>query len=340
MQFFMNEHSCRARTMSTILAIIDTISDRAPSGSDEIISFARELASCESLNIIVIVAGENPNDQAKALTRHGHRVIVIAHESFRYPNPDLLARECILLAEELRPRYICLPHTMRGCQAATQIAVAARYSCITAVESFRWYETAPVFKRSMFNGKVFVELSIAGPGVFTVLPGSYPRPKIGEECRIRPPLEVRTSLAPSPVKPHSIMESDGGAEKLEEADVIVAAGRGIGSRDNLELIAAVAKLFPNSAVGASRTICDLKWLPHGRQVGVTGKTVSPRLYLACGISGAQQHIAGIRGSQLIISVNKDPQAAIFDISDYIVVEDLNRFLPALLEKYREIFSRG
>ncbi|HEY6008817.1 MAG TPA: electron transfer flavoprotein subunit alpha/FixB family protein [Geobacteraceae bacterium] len=123
--------------------------------------------------------------------------------------------------------------------------------------------------------------------------------------------------------------------KLEDAEVLVAAGRGVGKRENLALLEEVVRLFPSAAIGASRPICDLKWLPLSRQVGVTGRTVAPRLYLACGISGSQQHLAGIRGAQCIVAINSDPQAAIFSVADYIVVDDLLGFLPQLVKKHHE-----
>lgn len=324
--------------METILAVIDTVSGRIPSSAAELISFAREISSDRPGEIITILAGEDPGEEARVLSGYGCRVIALSHESLRYPNSELLARECINLVGEFSPRYICLPHTTRGCQAAARIATAAGLFCITAVESFRREKDGDIFLRSMYNGKIHAELKInAAPAVLTVLPGSYPPPEPGSTIT-KGDVEIRMAGEVSPVTPLSIEETDVDTERLEEADVIVAAGRGIGTKENLELVTAVARLFPNSAVGASRTICDLKWLPHSRQVGVTGKTVSPRLYLACGISGSQQHVAGMKGSQLIVAVNKDPQAAIFDVSDYIIIEDLNRFLPALLDQHRKKYS--
>ncbi len=125
---------------------------------------------------------------------------------------------------------------------------------------------------------------------------------------------------------------------LREAEVIVAAGRGIGSEETLDLIHRLAALFPRSAVAGSRPLCDLGWLAYNRQVGQTGSTVRPRLYLACGISGAYQHIAGMKDSGFIVSINRDPQAAIGQWSDLRIEEDLKTFLPLLIEavrKYRE-----
>ena len=120
---------------------------------------------------------------------------------------------------------------------------------------------------------------------------------------------------------------------LEEASAIVAAGRGIGKAANLDLLRDTAGMLKNSALGGSRPACDAGWLPYSRQVGETGRHVDPQLYLACGISGSRQHLAGIKNAKTVIAVNSDPQAAIFGRADYGIVEDLLRFLPVLIEKY-------
>jgi electron transfer flavoprotein alpha subunit len=119
--------------------------------------------------------------------------------------------------------------------------------------------------------------------------------------------------------------------RIAEAEVLVAAGHGVGGPENLDLIRRLAALFPKSAVAGSRIACDLGWLEYQRQVGVTGATVSPRLYIACGISGAVQHVAGMRGSGFVVAINKDPAAAIFREADVCIVDDLTRFIPAFIE---------
>jgi electron transfer flavoprotein alpha subunit len=122
---------------------------------------------------------------------------------------------------------------------------------------------------------------------------------------------------------------------LAQADVIVSAGRGIGKRENLDLIHRLAELFPRSAVGGSRPICDLGWLGYKHQIGQTGATVTPKLYIACGISGASQHLAGMRGAHFIVGINTDPHAAIFNVADVVVAEDVTTFIPTLLKAYQE-----
>ncbi len=122
---------------------------------------------------------------------------------------------------------------------------------------------------------------------------------------------------------------------IEEADVIVAAGKGIGKPDALKWIRELAELL-GGTVGASRTVVDLGWIPYPRQVGLSGKTVSPRLYIACGISGAIQHLAGMRGSELVIAINKDPRAQIFKVADLGVVGDVGEILPQLIQRLKAI----
>jgi electron transfer flavoprotein alpha subunit len=122
---------------------------------------------------------------------------------------------------------------------------------------------------------------------------------------------------------------------LSQAKVIISAGRGIGEAENLDLIRKLAAAIPQAVVCGSRPIIDQGWLSYDRQVGVTGATVSPDLYLACGISGAAQHVSGMQGSALVVSINTDAMAAIFNQSDFCIVEDVTVFIPTLLEKLSE-----
>jgi electron transfer flavoprotein alpha subunit len=327
--------------MKNILVIIDTIANKPSVSGFELISFAEQFAEVFSLDIQVIIAGGSIGETVEKASRYGHDVTGIEHEAFVHPNPDLLARAVAVLMDDIKPRYVCFQHTMRGCQMAASLSARLDMTCITAVESFRAVGDKPVFNRSLFNGKINIDLSPASDrSALTVLPGAFAAAESGAANRKPGSAVIRTiSGIDSPCIPLAISESLEENMRLEESDVIISAGRGIGVQENLELIRAVSKLFPNSAVGASRTICDQKWLPYAHQVGVTGKTVSPKLYMACGISGAQQHIAGMKGSQLIVAVNTDPRAAIFSISDYIIIEDLKTFLPILMQKYEELYKR-
>jgi electron transfer flavoprotein alpha subunit len=325
--------------MEKIFVILDTIENKLPVSGTELLACAEQLADQYSLEIVVVVAGADVRSAAETIARLGHTVAGLEHDGLLFPNPDLLARGVTELAGKEAPRYFCITHTTRGCHTAALLSVKVPgCACITAVESVSPGEHGALFGRSLFNGKTNILLSAdTARCALTVMPGAFPSMDI--KNRVLPPgkITINTIAAHSTCSPLKISGSNEGNVRLEESDVIVSAGRGIGTRENLELIRSVARLFPNSAIGASRTVCDLKWLPFAHQVGTTGKTVAPKLYMACGISGAQQHIAGMKGSQTIVAVNKDPQAAIFSISDYIIVEDLTVFLPVLIRKYDKMF---
>ena len=326
--------------MKGILVVMDTIDNRPPAPALELVSCAERLAAAGRDTVRIIITGESIGEAAERAALFGHDVLGIEDARFRYPNPDLLARSVAFLIGNEQPRFVCFQHTMRGCQAAAFCATRTGAACITAVESFADAGKGPWFTRALFNGKINIGLSAGdGPAMLTILPGAFPAPDPDGPARTPGSVTItRVEGMETSYRPLSLVESTAESARLEDADVIVSAGQGIGSKENLDLIRAAARLFPNSAVGASRIVCDRKWLPYGHQVGVTGKTVAPKLYLACGISGAQQHIVGMKGSQLIVAINRDPNSAIFDIADYIIVEDLARFLPALVQKHEELYA--
>jgi electron transfer flavoprotein alpha subunit len=239
---------------------------------------------------------------------------------------------------ESPPAFLIMPHNSRSWELAPRIALRSGLACIPGVTKILQENGRLLFRRSLFQGKILADLAVEARGVvltfesgYFKFSGSAPREKGSCDLKTMPPFESRTELLE--ITPAVEIEA-----ALREAEVIVAAGRGIGSEENLTLIHRLAALFPRSAVAGSRPLCDLGWLTYNRQVGQTGSTVRPRLYLACGISGAYQHIAGMKDSGFIVSVNRDPQAAIGQWSDVRVEEDLKTFLPLLIEtvqKYRE-----
>ena len=269
------------------------------------------------------------------LTAWGLDVIVFDDPAFRYPNGDLLAAALVETIKKYNAGSVVLLHTITGVHAASRAAATAGMACITAVESVTREGKSTIFQRCLQYGKIRASMMLQRDScILTILAGSFAVPEPGDFRKMPGTVYHEKTGSSVPYSPRSIERAES-SRSLDEAEVIVSAGRGIGKEENLEIIRDVAKIFSRSAVGSSRPLCDLGWLPYGHQVGSTGKTVSPKLYLACGISGASQHLAGMKSSQIIVAVNRDPNAAIFSLADYGVVEDLTVFLPLLAEKYRE-----
>jgi len=185
--------------------------------------------------------------------------------------------------------------------------------------------------RPIHSGRFIEEIVPKTPRVVvTVLPGAY-RPceeTAGAAGAVRVIEAVFTEL---PSQTLGTVESIHRDSALKDAEVIVSGGRGIRKRENVLLIKRLAALFPRSAIGASRSACDLGWFERKHQIGTTGQTVSPKLYIACGISGAFQHVSGMRGAQTIVAINTDRHAPIFQVAHYSIVEDLETFIPLLIE---------
>lgn len=325
------------------LLVLDTVENRLSVQSLEMIAFADAFNGGDNSRTVLFLSGRDVEWLGAVLTqRYGLAVVVCEHEHLYYPNPELMRQMLLGTVAEFGPKLICFLHTMRNCQTASSLSVALGAACITAVESCNIAaDESTTFQRKIANGKFIQSVRpTTHHTILTILSGSFCVPEELRDAAGRNVSLFRRSYPcttaayiPTEVR----RETESGA-KLEDADVVIAAGRGIGKRQHLSLLEDVARLFSNAAIGASRPLCDVKWLPHSRQIGVSGKTVTPKLYMACGISGSQQHLSGMKGADCIVAINSDPHAAIFSVADYIVIDDLHAFLPLLARKYHERIS--
>lgn len=318
--------------MRPIVIIAELDSGSVHPASLEAVAFARALARLEPGHLTIVTLGHAVREIAGNLAaRTGIDVIALENEHADDYTAGLWKESLAAAVAPLEARFVVVPHTARGYDFAPGLAVRLGAGCVTAVEALRKDDGAIVLTRSAFGGKALMDIAPpAGRTVLTVQPGSFPvEPAFAAApgaVTIRPD-EARDARSRALGRTASEAET----ASLNEAEVIVAAGRGIGKKENLELIRALAALFPRSALAGSRAVCDAGWLEYARQVGVTGKTVSPRLYVACGISGTAQHTAGMKNAQTIVAINTDPGAPIFNVAHIGVVEDLTRFIPLLIE---------
>jgi len=305
----------------------------------ETIAFARRLAGQEAGAIRIVVPGWHVRDVVCELAdRTGIDAIALEAESLDPYNAETWRLALAALIRERGPSHICIPHTSRGCDFAPALAAGIGASCITAVEGICGERDSPTFVRSIFNGKMRMRVRAnRGIAVLTVLPGAFPAESPPGPLPEKRKAGVEILRAPAShqrIRALGVLAAGEENLALALADTVVSAGRGIGGEENLALIRQLAGLFSKSAVGCSRTVCDRGWLGYGHQIGLTGKTVSPRLYIACGISGAAQHLAGMRRSKHVVAINTDPGAAIFRAADVGIVEDLTTFIPLVVARCR------
>ncbi len=324
-----------------LILIAETIENRLVPSWKELLGVADSLFPGEADRIHLVIPGQDVQQLAEQIAQEtGIQVTAVEHDDLLFPNPPFLARSLAAILTQSSAEFLCLIHSMRGCQIAASLSIDLDAACLTGIDSVNRIDDRLVFRRSLFNGKFEAEMT-AGENrtILTLMPGAFAEPsektgiKVPGDCKVN---QLETSYpAFSPEAITETMESD---QSLEEADVIVSAGMGIREEKNLDLFRDAASIFSNAAIAGSRIVCDQGWLPYSSQVGETGKHVSPKLYMACGISGAYQHIAGMKKSRWIVAVNTDPMAPIFSIADYGIVEDLTTFLPLLVRKYHDLYG--
>lgn len=320
----------------TVLVVGETIDGRLSAGSRNLGKQARRLAGRFDAEPVGVLTGHAIETVARSWSKTaGMPVIVLNHAQCRYPNPPLVVSGVKALTVECSPLAVFFPHNLRACQAAASLAWHIEAPCITAVEAIYRENDRFVLKRAIFGGKLNETVSVGNHlVVLTVTPGLFSpsaSPAVPDQS---PSVETRRLTgADQRFIPQGMNRRIDTDQALEKAQVVVAAGRGLKGAEHTGLLDATAGMFKHSAVGGSRGACDLGWLPRTLQIGETGRTVSPALYLACGISGAPQHLAGMRKSGTIVAVNTDPKAAICNLAHYAVIDELTVFLPVLRERY-------
>ncbi len=306
----------------------------------EVIAFARKLqSSADAESIKVLLLSDKIENPAREIAEQsGLDVTGVQIPELESYSGEVYLQALTEVLAEMQPEFVCLAHSSQGLDYAPALAIKLNASCLTGITDCFDCEGEICFNRPMYGGKIDAHLKPAGSAtVVTVQPGCFRAEKAAGGLKGKVTV-VSTSAQSKRSRSLGIMTAESDAAGIEEASVIVAAGRGIGEKENLEMIDRLAALFPRSTVAGSRIVCDMGWLEYQRQVGVTGKTVSPQLYIACGISGAVQHVMGMQGSEFIVAINKDPSAAIFQTSDVCIVEDLTVFIPEFIRIYRELDS--
>jgi electron transfer flavoprotein alpha subunit len=296
----------------------------------ELVSFARVIG--KGKKPVFLLLGKNIKEKAWEIAQKTEcDTLALFGDHLEHYNALSYAHALMEILQEEASVWVCLPHTSMGYDLAPRLAVLLKAACITGVEC----AGDGSLGRPVYSGR-FIEEIVPKTHrvVVTLLPGAF-RPCEERTSHAGGVKVVEAAFTEVPSQTLGTAESVHRDSALKDAEVIVSAGRGIGKKENISLIKRLASVFPRSAVGASRSACDLGWLEHKQQIGTTGQTVSPRLYIACGISGAFQHVSGMRGAQTIVAINTDIHAPIFQVAHYCIVEDLTTFIPILLDELSE-----
>ena len=315
-----------------VILIADSFNDQKSIALDELMGAAQKIRRCYSAPLkLLVITGD---DKAMALNwvrKTGLDGIIIQVPGLTGYHGEIYKTVFSKTLREMNAAYICLPHTSWGMELAPALAMRLDADCITAVVAITDQKGPPLFSRLICNAKrIVIMTSEADTTVLTIQPGAFSAEK--SEATGQPSIELRTMKAtPRYIKSDRIAPPVAQDTNLALARVIVAAGNGIEKQENLALLRELAGCFQKAAVAGSRIVCDRGWLGHGCQVGVTGMTVAPKLYIACGISGAAQHVSGMNTSGTVIAINKDTNAAIFNAADLGIVADLTLFIPAFIK---------
>jgi electron transfer flavoprotein alpha subunit len=236
---------------------------------------------------------------------------------------------------QLQPKLVLFPHTYQVRDFAPRMAMALDRTLISDATGYKYENGKLLFTRQMFQGKFVADVAFAGeaPWLATLQIGTFRADQA--EAGVAQVETVQASAPPAlRITPHEVFQEAKQAVDLSQAEVIVAIGRGIKEQKNVTIAEDLAKAL-GGEVAASRPICDNGWLPLERQIGSSGQTVAPKLYIALGISGAIQHIVGMKGARTIVAINKDKEAPIFEIADYGIVGNLFDVVPALTEEIKK-----
>jgi electron transfer flavoprotein alpha subunit len=326
-----------------LLVIAEQRDGRLNRATWETITAAQQLAGAGQSSghgVVVAVPGGDKAHQAatEVAAADVNEVVTIAHPALDPYTPDGYTEGLQQLIAQLSPSLVLLPHTYQARDFAPKLATRLERPLVTDVIGFKNLAGQPAFVRPMFQGKLTADVVAEGPGphFVTIQIGAFRADRAARRetpVAVRP-IEIAMDAAAVRQKPEPPFQQARQAVDLSQAERIVAVGRGIKGQEHLAVAQQLADAL-GAELGASRPICDAGWLPMERQVGSSGQTVAPKVYVALGISGAIQHLVGMKGSNIVVAINKDPEAPIFEVADYGIVGDLFDIVPAIVSALKD-----
>jgi electron transfer flavoprotein alpha subunit len=319
--------------MSGVLAVLEQRDGALHKMALEALAAAQQIGAALNLPVSAAVLGGG----AGSLTGYKLETIhLLEHELLKNYTPDGYSIALQQLIAKFQPTFVVFPHTYQVRDFAPKLATALGRVLVSDVIGNRIEDGKLILIRQLFQGKINADIRFEGepPYFASVQAGAFRADTLeaGSAEVVAFPVDLKPEQIRS--KPLELFRESARAVDLTAADIIVSVGRGIKEADNIPIVKALADAF-GGELAASRPICDNGWLPMERQVGSSGQTVAPKMYVAVGISGAIQHLVGMKGSKTIVAINKDPEAPIFEVADYGIVGDLFEVVPALIEALKK-----
>jgi electron transfer flavoprotein alpha subunit len=318
-----------------ILVIAEQRGGKLNRTSWEAVAAAQQLAATpEAPPVMAVLLGTGLEAAAGDLAAADVReVVTVEHAALEWYTPDGYTAALQQVVAQISPSLIVLPHTYQTRDFAPKLAARLDRPIVTDVTALKTIEQGRAFVRPMFQGKLTADVVLEGPSphVVTIQIGAFRADHAGRGTSPAPVRAIEVTLDPAMIRqrPEPPFQQARQSVDLSQAERIVAVGRGIKGQEHLTIAQQLADAL-GAELGASRPICDAGWLPMDRQVGSSGQTVAPKLYVALGISGAIQHLVGMKGSNTVVAINKDADAPIFEVADYGIVGDLFEVVPAII----------
>ena len=322
--------------MGNILVLAEHRQGALRDVSFEMMAVAPKLAGEMGGEVMVLLIGSEMDELANKMAAYGVKVLVVDDPLFKDFNADKYQKVLSALIDDLKPAVVMTGHTAQGVDFMPALAVEKKLPLVADVISLEFAGGTLKATRQLYSGKANAVMAYkpADTYLLTFREGAVEAPDAsagGAVEKLDSPLKEDLGYR----KFVEYVEAEVGDVDITQSEILVAVGRGLKEDKNLPVVEELAKAIKADIAG-SRAATDAGWIPHDRQVGTSGKSVKPKLYIAMGISGAFQHVAGMKGAKTVVAINKDPEAPIFSVADYVIVDDMLKIVPKLTEKLKEL----
>jgi electron transfer flavoprotein alpha subunit len=325
-----------------ILVLVEHAEGKVDSITFQLLAIGYRLAAQMQVKLIAAAIGHQLESVALGLQGKGaDKIVLVDDPALASAAGEVQAQIVAQLARQIEPRLVLIGYSLVGMELTPAVATQLEMNALTNCVGIEIRDGVVTVTRPMFDSTLHAEIQLEEnqPAVIALQKGSFPPPEPSSKQATIESVPVDAESLRSGSRVLTITQEPKGDVDLAKAEIIVSVGRGIGNQEKIAFIGELAEAL-GGVLACSRPVVDVGWLPRERQVGASGKTVTPKVYIACGISGAIQHLTGMRDSRRIIAINKDPNAPIFQVAHFGVVGDLFEIVPALTKVAREAKARN